>query len=257
MQTMTFSARAYSEYKRTVAIHPPETGGLLIGRPDDPFFVTDFRFCPPTRNEDGTYNNSLHHFGIDADYVNWTIDNEWGPNGHYVLGFLHSHPRGVTQLSGGDMGGVAGDIPLLTACLETPEWKAAGVNQLLAPITTFQADGSDQLHGWVLRRGSRRPEQIDIVVADAPKTEAPAFPMPEAVLPAPENSDADLIDALVLRRRAILDKPHLTFGDRMLARRLYGQVVDQAFADPVRQESKSSFLKFRKPAKVEDMRNGQ
>lgn len=223
MAKMIFKENAYKEYKRTVARHPPETGGVLVGRPDDPFVVRDFRFCPPARNDGGGYNLGATHFGIDADYINWAIDHEWGPNGLYVIGFLHSHPRGVTRLSGGDMKGVAGDIPLLTACLEAPEMKAAGVNQLLAPIATFRADGSDELHGWMLRRGSREPEKVEVVIEEGKVRE----PVPAAAQPV--SPAADLIDGLVLRRRALLDRPELGFRDRMLARKLYARAISAAW----------------------------
>ena len=224
MKEMVFTPKAYTEYKRTVAKHPPETGGILIGRPDDPFVIRDFRFCPPSKSKDGSYNLSLTHFGIDADYINWAIDNEWGPNGEYVIGFLHSHPRGVTSLSGGNMDGVAGDIPLLTACLEAPEMKAAGINQLLAPITTFDTKGADEIHGWMLHRGSRKPEKVEVVI----QSDETAKPDAE-VLRDPTNADADLIDDFVLRRRALLGRSGLGISDKLLARRLYAKAAENMF----------------------------
>lgn len=226
MEKMIFTRRAYDEYKRTVAKHPAETGGVLVGKPDDPLVIRDFRFCPPSRNDDGSYNLGVTHFGIDADYINWAIDNEWGPNGLYVIGFLHSHPRGVTRLSGGSMDGVAGDIPLLTACLEAPQMKAAGINQLLAPITTFDADGMDQLHGWMLRRGSKSPEAVEVVIEEKGRVKAA-----EVKIEASSNSEADLIDSFVLRRRALLSRRELGFFDKALARRLYAKVVASAIPD--------------------------
>lgn len=226
MKQMIFTQKAYAEYKRTVAMHPPETGGILIGRPDDPFVIRDFRFCPPSKSDDGSYNLGLTHFGIDSDYINWAIDNEWGPNGEYVIGFLHSHPRGVTSLSGGSMDGVAGDIPLLTACLEAPEMKAAGIEQLLAPITTFDRNGTDEIHGWMLRRGTQRPERVEVVIesVETPLTVGP-------VVRAPSNADADLIDDFVLRRRALLSRSGLGISDRRLARRLYAKAAENLLPD--------------------------
>lgn len=242
MEKMIFTKSAYETYERTVAKHEPETGAVLIGDPKEPFVVKEFRFSPPTRLENGEYDHSIRHFALDADYVNWAINNEWGPNGDYVIGFLHSHPRGITELSSGSMDGLSGDIPLLTACLEAPEMKAAGVHQLLAPITPFNADGSDNLHGWMLRRGSVKPERIEIVIEHEKR--GATIDTPPVVDVLPDNPDADLIDTLVLRRRAMLDKPGLRFLDRVLARRLYGRVVAQAFADPASQSSRSSFLKI-------------
>jgi len=74
MEKMIFKASAYAEYKRTVALHPPETGSILVGRPDDPFVVRECRFCPPARRDDGSYHMSAARFGIDADYINWAIE---------------------------------------------------------------------------------------------------------------------------------------------------------------------------------------
>ncbi len=219
METMIFTDDAYGDYKRTVAQKPAETGGVLIGKPSDPFKVLKFDFCPPDKNLDGSYVQSATRFGIDADYINWRIENDWGPQGLYVLGFLHSHPGRMSTLSGGNMNGVAGDIPLLTACLEATEMKAAGIHQLLAPITTFRADGSDEIHGWMLRRGSRVPEKINIVVEEDVRPSRIENP------PHSQNKIADTIDDLVLRRRGLLQNPALTFGDRRVARQLYAKAM--------------------------------
>ena len=127
--------------------------------------------------------------------------------------------------------------------------RAAGVNQLLAPITTFNADGTDNLHGWMLQRGSREPEKVQIVIED--ELDRVDEQLRSATEIHPENHDADLIDTLILRRRACLDHPHLRLWDRWLARRLYSKVVAQAFADPSQCSSKSSFWRLGDTAKGE------
>ncbi len=150
--------RVYRDYRRTIARHKPETAAILGGRLDDPMLITEFRFCPPLKKNDH-YQSSGAHVDIDAELMNWTVLNEWEPNGLYILGFWHSHPRGVSSPSGR-----GGDLEFFKNCLENEAAIAAGWDRVLAPITTFDKAGKDMVHGWSYGRGEKRPESANVVV---------------------------------------------------------------------------------------------
>ena len=88
------TAEAFAIYKQTIAKHPPETCALLGGRLDDPFRITDLRFCPPQRRVRGGYDVSATHLNIDADYMNFVIDQEWRPNGRDAAALRCDHRGG-------------------------------------------------------------------------------------------------------------------------------------------------------------------
>ncbi|MBL4806478.1 MAG: hypothetical protein JKY31_04225, partial [Rhodobacteraceae bacterium] len=110
--------RVYHDYRKSIAQHAPETAAILGGRLDKPNLITEFRFCPPEKRN-GAYQSSSTYVSVDADLMNWIILNEWQPNGLYVLGFWHSHPRGVTGLSG-----KGGDIGLFDQFLQSEDARA-------------------------------------------------------------------------------------------------------------------------------------
>lgn len=152
------SPRVYSDYKKTIAKHPPETAAILGGRLETPNFITEFKFCPPQK-KDGVYESSGSHVSIDADLMNWIILNEWQANGIYVLGFWHSHPAGVTSPSG-----LGGDIGFFQNCLQSEDAKNMGWKRVIAPITTFDSNDQDTIHSWVYDCGKKSPTQIPLVV---------------------------------------------------------------------------------------------
>lgn len=163
MLTQTSSIRmtpsVYRDYKRTIARQPPETCAILGGRLDQPDTITEFRFCPPGKRN-GEYESSSAFVLVDAEYMNWTILNEWEPNGLYAVGIWHSHPAGVTSPSG-----QGGDLGLFEKCLNSDDARACGWNRLLAPISTFNKDGTDNIHGWTYDRGAKsaKPAEVKIV----------------------------------------------------------------------------------------------
>lgn len=178
----------YRHYRQTIAQHPPETCALLGGYLDDPFLVTDFRFCPPQRQSNGGFNASSSHINIDHDLMNWIVDHEWKPSGRYMIGIWHSHPNGTTRPSIGDTASNSGDLPFFTSCLESDDSPGRNWRHFLAPITTFGSDGQDRLHGWVLSRGSTFPRPALIIIDPVPVAAladlaagGSAFPLPSHI----------------------------------------------------------------------------
>ncbi len=150
--------RVLMDYKNSIARHEPETVALLGGHLDEPDLITDYKFCPPDKVR-GEYQRSSAHVSVDADFMNWVITDEWAPNDKYVLGIWHSHPRGVTSPSGR-----GGDLGFFEACLQSEDARAKGWNKLLAPITTFDADGKDTIHGWTYERGHGSAQKASIFI---------------------------------------------------------------------------------------------
>ncbi|MDO8632599.1 MAG: Mov34/MPN/PAD-1 family protein [Phycisphaerales bacterium] len=151
-------------YLETVALHAPETFAILGGFLDDPYLVTDFRFCPPRRTASGEFDASGEHINLDHDFMNFVVDKEWKPAGKYLVGIWHSHPSGVIRPSRGDPASNTGDIVFFTSCLNNDDSPDRSWRYFLAPITTFGADGSDQIHGWVLDRGSTTPRPCHVII---------------------------------------------------------------------------------------------
>ncbi len=149
--------QVYQNYKESICQYPPETFALLGGRLDQPFTITDFRFCPPRKNKYGRYDHSATHVNVDHEYMNWVIDQEWRPNGKYILGIWHSHPAAVTSPSYGSPGSNEGDVVFFSSCMEHDDSPNRNWNTFIAPITTFDRNGNDLIHGWTLDKGSDAP----------------------------------------------------------------------------------------------------
>lgn len=173
----------YRHYLETIALHPPETFAILGGRLDDPFLVTDIRFCPPRRTPNGDYDASSVHINIDHDFMNFVVDQEWKPCGKYMLGVWHSHPNGTTRPSTGDPASNTGDIVFFTSCLEHDDSPDKNWRYFLAPITTFNASGDDHIHGWILKRGSSSPKRCHVIIDPFPDTALDQL-LPTGTLPA-------------------------------------------------------------------------
>lgn len=103
---MVFSLDAFQDILQTVGVLPPETGGILMGFRED-YIVRKFIF-------DKTGSRWSTGYDPDVDFLNNCLKQEWGKNRYSLLGFLHSHPRGVARLSG-DMGKGYGDLGYLKA----------------------------------------------------------------------------------------------------------------------------------------------
>ncbi len=119
---------AYNEILRTVGKKLPESGGILLGSRED-FVVRKFVFDP---------NGSMSYGAYDPDtqFLNKVVKREWEENKLALLGFLHSHPRGVERLSG-DWGNNTGDIGYMKAIFKA----MPALKKFLVPIMFTPADG--------------------------------------------------------------------------------------------------------------------
>ncbi|MBL7738450.1 MAG: ThiF family adenylyltransferase [Chitinophagaceae bacterium] len=121
---------AYQEIANTVGRRPAESGGILLGSRED-FVVQKFVFDHKGSMSAGAYDPN-------TEFLNKVVKKEWNENKLAFLGFLHSHPRGLSRLSG-DWGGNVGDIGYMKAILKAiPDLK-----KFLVPIIFSPADGGE------------------------------------------------------------------------------------------------------------------
>lgn len=210
-----FAPAAFAAYQETVPKHPPETCGILGGFLDaDPFRVTDFIFSPPRRRRDGGFDASSSHLSIDHEFMNFVVDYQLRPNGKYMLGILHSHPGNYRSLSPGSRYSNTGDIAFFTSCLENDDSPNRNWQYFLAPITTFRADGSDLITGWILKRGSSVPLRCEVIVE-------PEHPSPSPAPTTLPDLRAELTRQLLLTYTTHLGQicrdPHLDHAARQTA----------------------------------------
>jgi proteasome lid subunit RPN8/RPN11 len=213
-RVIQFTPAAFDSYKQTVAKHPPETCGILGGSLDDPFRVTDFIFAPPLRRPDGGFDASSSHLSIDHEFINWAVDFQLAPNNKYILGILHSHPGNYTSLSPGDRFANIGDIAFFTSCLENDDSPKRNWHYFLAPITTFRADGTDIITGWLLKRGSPLPLRCDVI---AEPDQPPPRPYPVTLADLRAELSRQLLLTYTTRLGQICQDPHLDHLTRQAA----------------------------------------
>ena len=143
------TSSAMRTYRETIARQPPETFALLGGRLEDPFTITDVRYCPP-RKTNGKYDRSGAHVNVDDEYMNFVVDEEFKPTGKYMVGIWHSHPGSSRSLSVGDESRNEGDMVFFRNCLHNDDSHDQNWKYFIAPITTFSADGLDIIDVWVV-----------------------------------------------------------------------------------------------------------
>jgi hypothetical protein len=118
---MVFTSDAFGEIKSSVGSKKPETGGILLGFRSD-YVVQKFIF-----DKEGSFSPS--GYDPNVDYLNPFLKSEWHENRYELIGFVHSHPRGVCRLSG-DWGNGIGDLGYLKRIFE----HINGLNKFLVPI---------------------------------------------------------------------------------------------------------------------------
>jgi len=92
-QALTMTQAVYDQIRRTIGRQPAETGGLLGGRGG---VVTHFHFDDTARRTRATYSP-------DHETLNRLLQDDWNLRGIRLVGFVHSHPPGINQPSGGDL----------------------------------------------------------------------------------------------------------------------------------------------------------
>lgn len=141
---------AFNEIINFIASQKAESGGALFGSEDD-YIVRKFI---PDRNAITTGST----YSIDADYLNRWIKKLWDKERLSLIGIIHSHPKGVSTLSGPD-------LSYFRNLLDNMERQ-----KFLAPIVHTVPDGGFKLYPYILNaNGTQTKEaQIEIVPDDYP-----------------------------------------------------------------------------------------
>ncbi len=138
---MTFTMSAFLEIQATVGSERAESGGLLLGSRDD-FIVRKYV-------HDKTGSRGRTNYDPDMEFINETVEYYWQKHGLSFLGFLHSHPRGVSRLSG-DYGDGIGDIGYINLIMDA----IPGLDRFLAPIVFSSYDKKPfEMFPYVAERG--------------------------------------------------------------------------------------------------------
>jgi molybdopterin/thiamine biosynthesis adenylyltransferase/proteasome lid subunit RPN8/RPN11 len=150
IREMLIEADVLTQIQATIGNLAPETGGMLGG--DSTGRITHYYF-------DGTAKRTGVTYSPDVERINRVIQEEWRPAGIELLGFVHSHPSGITQLS-------CGDVQYADAILRAlPRLK-----QLFLPIAQARVDNRTfELHGYVAVRqdDNIRIDRVSTNVVDA------------------------------------------------------------------------------------------
>ena len=126
---IVFSRDAFAEIESSVGSLKPETGGILLG------FRTDYVVRRFIFDKKGSFSPS--GYDPNVDYLNPFLKREWHENRYELIGFVHSHPRGVCRLSG-DWGNGYGDLGYLKRIFESIN----GLDKFLVPIVFSEFDGN-------------------------------------------------------------------------------------------------------------------
>ncbi len=118
---LRISRAALEAIRSTVGSLPPETGGML-GGDRARGVVTHFHF-------DHEANRTRATYSPNCDKLNRLLADEWNPRGIELMGFAHSHPRGVRIPSAGDK------VYAHRILAAVP-----GLDRLLLPIIMSKAD---------------------------------------------------------------------------------------------------------------------
>ena len=135
---------AFADIVNSVGTEMPESGGILLGSRVD--FVVRKYVHDPYGNRNGSA------YDPDVNFLNQVVEQAWDEEGLAFLGFVHSHPRGIGQLSG-DMGNGIGDLGYISRILE----HMPGLESFLCPIVYSTFDGGEfSFFGFIADRGAVR-----------------------------------------------------------------------------------------------------
>jgi len=135
---------AFADIVNSVGTEMPESGGILLGSRVD-FVVRKYVHDPYGNRNGGAYDP-------DVNFLNQVVEQAWDEEGLAFLGFVHSHPRGIGQLSG-DMGNGIGDLGYISRILE----HMPGLESFLCPIVYSTFDGGEfSFFGFIADRGAVR-----------------------------------------------------------------------------------------------------
>ena len=158
MKEMVFYQSVYDEIINTVGSLESESGGILLGSRED-YIVQKFFFDKSGSRTSGSYDP-------DLSSLNKIVKREWEENDLELLGFIHSHPRGYSKLSG-DWGGGTGDIGYLKAIFAA----MPTLETFLVPIMYSSYDGQErEFFPYVATRGrEEKYKKHKLVIVDDDK----------------------------------------------------------------------------------------
>ncbi|HBS26190.1 MAG TPA: hypothetical protein DD827_03510 [Gammaproteobacteria bacterium] len=160
-EIMRFEEAPYKELVSTVGQLPPETGGLLFGSRDD-YVVKRFHY-------DTSGSRSGASYDPDPDVLNPIIQRIWEEEGLALIGWAHSHPRGVRRLSG-DYGNGVGDLGYLRAIFNA----LPNLEKFLVPILYSTNNGKLEIMPYVAYRDNVKDyREAKLKIKHAPQK--PAF----------------------------------------------------------------------------------
>ena len=173
-KAVRITAAAWQLYKDSIAKNPPETFALLGGDLSDGLTITDFFFLPPMTGKDGRFVANGSYVYPDHNQLNYMIDNVLVRNGRYMLGLWHSHPGGSTSPS-------LQDLKFCQQFSQNDDSQGRNWNTFIAPITTFDHLGNDQIHLWTLSKGENefRAAKFEVIEDVKEPIHVPNFGPPQ------------------------------------------------------------------------------
>jgi hypothetical protein len=168
---------------------------------------------------------------LNAPFIEYYLNTEVIPFGHFFLGAIHSHPGSMTSLSGGIPGSGRGDIPSMRGQLEAAQRMGYPWEYYIAPIVTHPGD-DPVVTGWILHLDYPEPIPAKIVWEEAQGLVPVVGPFSEAVVPAASHTNsiatpAFPIDALVACHRAYQSPIAGLLNDDTIADADKAPIVDQ------------------------------
>ena len=140
MNSLKIHQSVYDEIMNTVGELPPEKGGILLGNREE-FTVEKFIY-------DSLGNTSYSSYDPDIESLNELLTKEFENDGLSFMGFVHSHPRGVSHLSG-DWGNGIGDLGYIKEIFDS----MPDLQSFISPIVFSSSDGGEKnFIPYVVRR---------------------------------------------------------------------------------------------------------
>ena len=144
------TSAAHNDIRQTVGARAAETGGALAGSARDGV-VRHFHFDRSATTSSVTYSPNVSE-------LNHLLKTSWRAAGCTLHGFAHSHPRGNTRPSGGDL-----------VYAERILAARPSLDRLLMPIVQTRPDtGSFSLHGAAAYRQGSRTSVVPVPITVIP-----------------------------------------------------------------------------------------
>jgi hypothetical protein len=176
---MVFAEEPFSAIRATVATERVETGGILLGSRDD-YVVKKFIFDPYGSRFSAGYDP-------DVNFLNKVIKEEWANNQLALLGFVHSHPRGIRRLSG-DWGNGYGDVGYLRKIFAA----IPVLEKFLVPIVYSTADGGPfEIFPYIAFRDSAEDYKEADLIVNKTEVELPRSSSRIVDLAPPDTTSSD------------------------------------------------------------------